>query len=146
VPDLQSLPIGEVARRTGLAPSAIRYYESEALLDTPLRTHGWRAYPPSAVERLQVIRMARELGFSLGDIRVLFTGFTPDTPPSTRWQTLARAKLPEVDAAIQRATAMKGLLEKGLRCDCLSIADCIVYDCNPPVSIGRRATSPPGSR
>jgi hypothetical protein len=46
--------------------------------------------------------------------------------------------LPEIEATLQRARAMKQLLEKGLACDCLSVADCIVYGCNPPVQIGTR--------
>jgi DNA-binding transcriptional MerR regulator len=82
--------------------------------------------------------MARDLGFSLAEIRTLLTGFSPDTPPSERWQHMARRKLPEIDTLVQRATAMKRLLEKGLRCDCVSMDDCVLYDCNPPVSIGRR--------
>jgi hypothetical protein len=69
---------------------------------------------------------------------LLFNGFSPDTPPSDRWQQLAQRKLPEVTALIQRATAMKKLLEKGLRCDCVSVQDCILYDCNPPVALARR--------
>jgi MerR family transcriptional regulator, redox-sensitive transcriptional activator SoxR len=135
---METMPIGEVARQAGLKASAIRYYEAEGLLDSPGRNSGWRAFHPDVVDRLRVIRMARDLGFALNDIRTLLNGFSPDTPPSERWQQLARRKLPEVDALIQRATGMKRLLEKGLRCDCVSVQDCILHDCNPPVSIGRR--------
>ena len=133
-----TLPIGEVARQTGLKASAIRFYETEGLLGRPSRAGGWRAFEPEVVDRLRVIRMARDLGFTLDDIRTLLTGFSPDTPPSARWQQLATRKLPDVSELIQRATAMKRLLEKGLRCDCVSVQDCIMYDCNPPVSIARR--------
>jgi MerR family transcriptional regulator, redox-sensitive transcriptional activator SoxR len=136
---MESMAIGEVARLTGMAQSAIRYYEAQGLLSNPGRSGGgWRAFEPGVVDKLKVIRMARDLGFSLDDIRTLLNGFSPDTPPSERWQHLAQRKLPEVDALIQRASAMKRLLEKGLRCDCLSIQDCILYDCSPPVSIRRR--------
>jgi DNA-binding transcriptional MerR regulator len=86
--------------------------------------------------------MARDLGFSVAEIRTLLNGFSADTPPSERWQHLARRKLPEIDALVQRATAMKRLLEKGLRCDCVSLHDCVLYDCNPPVTLGRRKTGP----
>jgi MerR family transcriptional regulator, redox-sensitive transcriptional activator SoxR len=135
---MEALAIGEVSRRAGMAQSAIRYYESAGLLSGPARSSGgWREFHPEVVDQLKVIRMARELGFSLEEIRTLLNGFSPDTPPSTRWQQLAERKLPEVDALIQRATAMKRLLEKGLRCDCVSIQDCIRYDCSPPVSIQR---------
>jgi MerR family transcriptional regulator, redox-sensitive transcriptional activator SoxR len=135
---VETLPISEVARQAGIRASAIRYYEAEGLLESPDRSGGWRVFPPDVVDRLKVIRMARELGFTLDDIRTLLNGFSSDTPPSERWQELARRKLPEVDALIQRATTMKRLFEKGLRCDCVSIQDCILYDCNPPVAIGRR--------
>lgn len=135
---METLAIGEVARRTGMAQSAIRYYESAGLLAGPPRSSGgWREFPPEVVDRLKVIRIARELGFSLEDIRTLLNGFSEDTPPSARWQKLAQRKLPEVDALVQRATAMKQLLEKGLRCDCVSIQDCLRYDCNPPVALRR---------
>jgi MerR family transcriptional regulator, redox-sensitive transcriptional activator SoxR len=132
---VDSIGIGEVARRTGVAPSAIRYYEAEGLLSNPSRKGGKRAFSPAVVDRVVVIRMARELGFSLADIRTLMNGFSGDTPPPVRWRRLAAQKLPEVEATIQRAEAMKRLFEKGLRCDCLSLSDCIVHDCNPPVQI-----------
>jgi MerR family transcriptional regulator, redox-sensitive transcriptional activator SoxR len=135
---MDTMRIGQVARLTGVAPSAIRYYESEGLLSNPARDRGRRAFHPETVDRLRVIRTARDLGFSLDDIRTLLNGFSVDTPPSARWQRLATRKLPEVKALMQRATAMERLLEKGLRCSCVSVHDCILYDCNPPVSIGRR--------
>jgi MerR family redox-sensitive transcriptional activator SoxR len=81
--------------------------------------------------------MARELGFSLQEIRTLLNGFSPTTAPSERWRALAARKLPEVNTLIQRASLMKRLLEKGLRCDCLSMSDCILYDCNPPIQLRR---------
>src|SRR5262245_54178067 len=132
---MSTLPIGELARRTGLAQSAIRYYEAEGLLSSPDRRGGKRAFAPEVVEELMVIRIARELGCSLEDIRTLLNGFSPDTPPPARWRQLAEHKLPEVEATIQRAQAMKRMLTKGLRCDCVSLSDCIVHDCSPPVQI-----------
>lgn len=136
-----SMAIGEVSRQTGLTQSTIRYYEAEGLLPAQQRSSGWRVFEPEVVGRLQVIRMARELGFSLDDIRTLLDGFDPATPPSVRWQQLAQRKLPEIDQLAQRASAMKRLLEKGLRCDCVSIEDCVLHDCNPPVALGRRRTN-----
>jgi MerR family redox-sensitive transcriptional activator SoxR len=130
---MDRIRIGEVARRTGVAQSAIRYYEAEGLLASPDRKGGKRAFPPEVVDRVLVIRMARELGFSLDDIRVLMNGFSGDTPPPERWRQLALRKLPEVESTILRARAMKELFEKGLRCDCVSMTDCIVHGCSPPV-------------
>ena len=141
---MDTISIGEVAEMTGLAPSAIRYYESEGLLPHPERRGGKRAFSPGVVGRINVIRMARDLGFSLDDIRTLLDGFSPDTPPPDRWHALARRKLPEIEAVLNRARSMKQLLEKGLRCDCVEVADCFVYDCNPPVQI--RLSRSPGPR
>ena len=132
------MTIGEVATRTGLSHSAIRYYESEGLIAAPERRGGKRSFGPDVVDAVRVIRLARELGFSLEDIRTLLNGFSTETAPPARWQHLARRKLPEVNELIQRATAMKRLLEKGLRCDCVTVQDCILYDCNPPVQLTRR--------
>ena len=136
---MEQLLIGEVARQPGVTQSANRYHAAAGLLAAPGRRHGrWRAFPPDTVNTLRVIRMARELGFSLEDIRTLLNGFSPDTAPPARWQQLATRKLPEVDALLERAKAMKRLLERGLRCECVSVLDCIRYDCNPPVTITRR--------
>ena len=136
---MESMLIGEVARQSGMAQSAIRYYEDAGLLGRPERkSSGWRSFSPEVVDRLRVIRMARDLGFSLEEIKTLLNGFSADTPPSKRWQQLAQRKLPEVNALLQRATAIKRLLEKGLRCDCVTVSDCILYDCNPPVQLGAR--------
>ena len=133
---MDTLAIGELSRRTGVAQSAIRYYEAEGLLSNPDRRGGKRVFSARVVDEVMVIRMARELGFSLDDIRTLLNGFSPDTPPPARWRQLAEHKLPEVEATIQKAQAMKRLLTKGLRCDCVRMSDCIVHDCSPPVQIG----------
>jgi MerR family redox-sensitive transcriptional activator SoxR len=55
---------------------------------------------------------------------MVLDGFSEDTPPSERWRVLAREKLPEVEALVERALGMKNLLERGLRCECLRLEDC----------------------
>jgi len=140
---MSTMTIGELATRTGLSQSAIRYYESEGLIAAPDRKGGKRSFKPEVADSVRVIRLARELGFSLEDIRTLLNGFSTDAAPPVRWQHLARQKLPEVNDLIQRATAMKRLLEKGLRCDCVTVQDCILYDCNPPVRLRAGSDAPP---
>jgi MerR family redox-sensitive transcriptional activator SoxR len=125
---MRDLNIGEVARRAGLHASAIRYYESIGLVPPPPRSSGWRRYPPDVLERLNVIRTARELGFSLEEIRTLLDGFPQGTQPSQRWHTLAESKLPEVEATIQRALKLKALLEAGLDCGCADVEVCITSE------------------
>ena len=73
---------------------------------------------------MAVIRLAQEAGFTIKEIRTLMTGFDATVAPSERWRTLAERKLPEVEGLIERATAMKALLEEGIRCGCLRVEDC----------------------
>jgi MerR family transcriptional regulator, redox-sensitive transcriptional activator SoxR len=137
---MEKLKIGEIARRVGIRPSAIRYYESVGLLPPPERRSGWRSFQPEVVDRLEVIRAARELGFSLEEIRQLLDGFSADTPPPARWRALAREKLPEIEAAIRRATALQRLLSAGMRCQCVTIEECFLEDCSGQI---RRTRSLP---
>lgn len=123
--EVDGLTISVVARQGGVRPSAIRYYESIGLLPIPRRVNGRRRYESEVLDRLAVIRMAQQAGFTIAEIRTLFHGFSPDVPPSVRWRSLAEQKLPEVEALIARATAIRRMLEALLRCDCPTFADCI---------------------
>jgi MerR family redox-sensitive transcriptional activator SoxR len=125
---METIGIGELARRTGVRPSAIRHYESLGLLRAS-RSGSWRRYDAEAVEHLEVIRMARDLGFGIEEIGTLLNGFSPDTPPPDRWRQLAMEKLPQLDSLIRHAMAMKRLLETGLSCRCVRIEDCFIEDC-----------------
>jgi MerR family redox-sensitive transcriptional activator SoxR len=137
-----SMSIGEVARWAGVRPSALRYYEGVGLLPPPERTNGRRRYDGEVLrevlDRLAVVRVAQQAGFTISEIRTLLDGFSPDTPPPARWRALAREKLAEVDALIERAIGMKDLLERGLRCECLSLEECsLIGDETPNAALGR---------
>jgi MerR family redox-sensitive transcriptional activator SoxR len=123
-----SMNIGEVARWAGVRPSTLRYYEGVGLLPSPERTNGRRRYDGEVLrevlDRLTIVRVAQQAGFTISEIRTLLDGFSEDTPPSERWRVLAREKLPEVEALVERALGMKNLLERGLRCECLRLEDC----------------------
>jgi MerR family redox-sensitive transcriptional activator SoxR len=121
------MTIGEVARQVGVATSAIRYYEEIGLLPEPARVNGRRRYDWSAVQRLCVIEYAQQAGFTLGEIRELFFGFAAGTHPNTRWETLARRKLDELEEQRRRIHAMQELLREGLRCGCLTMEQCTVW-------------------
>jgi MerR family redox-sensitive transcriptional activator SoxR len=126
---VESMSIGEVASRAGVRPSTVRYYEGVGLLPTPVRENGRRRYDGEVLrevlDRLTVVRVAQQAGFTISEIRTLLDGFSPDTPPSERWRALAHEKLTEVDALIERALGMKDLLERGLRCECLRLEECL---------------------
>lgn len=123
--DESRLTIGEVARRTGLRPSALRYYESVGLIEAPHRRSGRRLYDGDVLDVLRVVRLAQDAGFSLAEIRRLLHGFDRSTPASSRWRGLAERKLREVGALIERARRMQRLLEGLLACECSELADCV---------------------
>ena len=122
---MEEFAIGEVARRVGIRASAIRYYESVEVLPAPQRINGRRRYDSRVFDRLAVIQMAQQAGFTVAELRTLFNGFTTETTASARWEVLARQKLVEVDALMSRVQAMKGILEEILlRCRCLTLDEC----------------------
>jgi len=121
------MTIGAVARRVGIATSAIRYYEAIGLLPPPARLNGRRRYDAGTVQRLCVIERAQRAGFTLGEIRELFFGFAVGTRPAARWEALARRKLAELEEQLARTRAMQALLHEGLRCGCLTMEQCTVW-------------------
>lgn len=120
-----ALNIGELAKQAGLQTSAIRYYESIGLMPAPPRASGWRRYDAAAIDRLQVIKAAREVGFTIAEISLLLNGFPRETGASERWRKLAEKKIPEVDDLIARATALRDLVQSGLTCTCGEIEMCL---------------------
>ncbi len=121
---MTDLRIGEVAERSGIAASAIRYYESEGLLRPPARRHGWRVYDESVLDRLRLIDLAKRAGFRVAEIKTLLAGFARRTPPSERWRKLTQAKRAELDARIAEAQRMKRVLDRVRRCECPTLDDC----------------------
>jgi MerR family redox-sensitive transcriptional activator SoxR len=121
---MRGLAIGEVGRRTGLATSAIRYYERAGLLPKPARISGQRRYEIEILGRLEMIRIARDAGFTIAETRMFLSGFPAGTQPSARWRMLAQRKLDEIEAAIAKARRMKKVLETNFRCGCPDIVDC----------------------
>jgi MerR family redox-sensitive transcriptional activator SoxR len=121
---MDGLSIGDVAREAGLRSSAIRYYEAAGLLPAPERRSGQRRYPRSILDRLALIGFARDAGFTIAEIRLLFEGFEDEVPASERWHILATKKLEEVDALLDRAERMRTLLGHALACGCLRLEDC----------------------
>ena len=121
---MKSLGIGEIAQLAGVASSTIRYYEKIGLLPPSKRVSGKRCYDAVILEKLSVIRLAQNAGYTIAEIHTLLHDFPVDATPSERWQTLAPQKLVELDARMQSLIAMKSLLEHTLQCACPSLDDC----------------------
>ncbi len=120
-----TLKIGEVARRSGLPASTLRYYESIGLLDPPPRASGRRIYDETALDRLRVIALAQSVGYSLAEVGVLIDGFPSGTPASERWQASTQSKIDELEAQAADIQRMLGLLRHlASDCRCADLAEC----------------------
>jgi MerR family redox-sensitive transcriptional activator SoxR len=115
------LTIGELARRAGVATSALRYWEELGLLPAPARISGQRRYPESAVALVGVILLLHDVGFSLAEQKALMAsrGVAVD-----EWRRLAQRKLAELDEHITKARAAREAIEHALRCPHEDILHC----------------------
>jgi MerR family redox-sensitive transcriptional activator SoxR len=129
------LPIGEVAHRAGVAPSALRYYERVGLLEASRSSGGQRRYPRSTLRRLAFIRAAQNVGLSLEEIRsALATLPEARTPTVADWTRLSRTWRSRLDAQIEGLTALRDGLSKCIGCGCLSLRTCALS--NPRDQVG----------
>lgn len=117
------LTIGQVASRTGLRVSAIRYYESRGLLPKALRIGGRRVYEGSVLERLAIIELAKTAGFHLDEIRETLQHAT-GAGPGAGWKRAARAKQDELDAELKRLMITKYVLTRMSACSCATLEEC----------------------
>ncbi len=122
---MPELTISEVARQVGLQASAIRYYERIGLLPRPPRISGQRRYDTTALYRLVIVQRARQLGFTLDEIRELFFGFSDKTPASKRWLRLSQRKLAELGKLMAEIKTMQMLLRRMIdNCSCKTLEQC----------------------
>lgn len=135
------LPIGKIAERTGVAVSAIRYYEAEGLVQ-PIRTEaGQRQFRRSDIRRISFVKIAQELGFSLSDIRAEM-GRLPEgrTPTRADWERISRRFREVLDARIDRLQRTRDKLDGCIGCGCLSLKSCALY--NPDDTLRDRGAGP----
>ncbi len=116
--------ISEVARRVGLRSSAIRYYEQLGIVPPAHRISGQRRYDEAALYRLVTLQRARQIGFSLEEIRQLFFGFRKGIPPSERWKRLSQKKLRELEKLISEIKAIQLVLQNQGKCGCATLEEC----------------------
>jgi MerR family redox-sensitive transcriptional activator SoxR len=118
------LPIGEVARRAGVAASALRYYERIGLIPRADREGGRRVYGDDVLDRLALIRTAKAAGFRVAEIQALLHGLGRSTPPGARWRELAGRKRSELRARLAELERAARMLDAVTRCACPTLADC----------------------
>ena len=115
------LTIGELASRTGVATSALRYWEGLGLLPAPARVAGQRRYPPSAVGLVGVVVALQKAGFTLREIKAFMTS---RSVADAGWRELYQRKLDELDQQIAQAMVARTALAHGLACAHQDIVDC----------------------
>ncbi|HZD65425.1 MAG TPA: redox-sensitive transcriptional activator SoxR [Acidimicrobiales bacterium] len=135
------LSIGEVAARTGVAHSALRFYEAEGLIRAERSPGGQRRYPRSLLRRLAFIRVAQRVGLSLEEIRgALDTLPASRTPTKADWARLSAAWRPRLDEQIAMLESLRDQLTSCIGCGCLSLRICKLY--NPDDQAAALGTGP----
>lgn len=135
------LTIGEVARRTGLAVSAIRYYDDEGLVSARRTSGGRRMFIRSDIRRLSFILIAQQMGFSLEEIRAQLKGLPLERTPNKRdWEKISRGFRAQLDARIGMLERLRDRLDGCIGCGCLSLQTCKLY--NPDDRAARTGAGP----
>jgi DNA-binding transcriptional MerR regulator len=118
------IDITELAARTGVAPSALRFYERRKLLKPVGRAGGKRTYDPSAQAQVAVIDLLKQAGFTLTEIATIVDA---DGHVAPDWRDVARSRLAELEAQIEFATNAKTLLEHTIACPHPTPDECPVF-------------------
>lgn len=123
------IAIGDLARRAGVAASALRFYEDEGLIASARSAGGRRYYPKAELRRVAFIRAAQNVGLSLDDIKASLASL-PDnrTPTKADWQRLSQSWRPLLDARIAALTRLRDTLSNCIGCGCLSLKACALYN------------------
>ena len=135
------LTICEVAARTGLSTSALRFYEREGLLDSIRSEGGQRRYPREVLRRVAFIRVAQSVGLDLGEIASMLASLPKGrTPNKADWARLSRGWRPMLDERIASLQRLRDQLSDCIGCGCLSLKACALY--NPADRAARLGAGP----
>lgn len=125
----ESLTIGELAARSGVAPSALRYYERLGLIRAGRTGGNQRRFDRTELRRVSFIRIAQQLGVTLDDIRSALADL-PDsrTPTKADWARLSARWRGRLDEKIDLLTRLRDKLSNCIGCGCLSLRGCNLYN------------------
>jgi MerR family redox-sensitive transcriptional activator SoxR len=119
------LGIGALSERTGVAPSALRYYEAEGLISSHRSAGGQRRYHRDVLRRVSFIRVAQKVGLSLEEIRRALSSLPDErTPTKEDWSRLSRQWRPRLDEQIAMLERLRDRLDGCIGCGCLSLQTC----------------------
>lgn len=137
----RALTIGDVEARTGVASSAIRFYEDEGMIASERSSGGQRRFNYETLRRIAFIRIAQRVGLSLPEIRKALGSLPSNrTPTKADWAKLSRTWRPRLDARIKALEDLRDELTSCIGCGCLSLRACSLY--NPKDAAALRGPGP----
>ncbi len=137
----EMVSIGAMAKRSGVAASALRFYEEAGLIHSTRSAGGQRQYPREVLRRVAFVRVAQAVGLSLDDIRAALASLPQQRTPSPEdWQRLSTAWQPMLDQKIAQLVALRDQLTACIGCGCLSLERCALY--NPGDMAQQRGSGP----
>lgn len=135
------LAIGQMAERTGVAPSALRYYEREGLIASTRTSGEQRRYHREVLRRVAFIRIAQRVGLTLDEIRDALASLPQErTPTKADWAGLSKSWRPQLDEQIEVLQRLRDQLTSCIGCGCLSLKACALY--NPGDAAAMYGTGP----
>jgi MerR family redox-sensitive transcriptional activator SoxR len=138
---MEWLSIGEVAARSGVATSALRFYETKGLIESERTDGNQRRYPRATLRRVALIRAGQEVGLSLAELaKALETLPHQKTPTKTDWERLSRSWHTRLVAQIAELLALRDELSDCIGCGCLSLKSCAIF--NPGDAASDLGTGP----
>lgn len=133
--------IGELARRTGLSVSAIRFYESRGLVRAARTEGGQRRFVKADIRRLSFALICQQLGFSIREIADQLDSLPDHRAPTQRdWSRMSRRFRKDIDARIESLKRLRDRLDGCIGCGCLSLKKCALY--NPGDAAAVRGAGP----
>ena len=125
----EGLSIGALAQRTGLAVSAIRYYEAQGLISPWRNTGGQRRFARSDLRRLSFVMIAQQFGFTLPQIKAELDRLPGGrTPTKADWARISSGFRAALDSKIETLTRLRDNLDGCIGCGCLSLPSCALYN------------------
>jgi MerR family transcriptional regulator, redox-sensitive transcriptional activator SoxR len=122
---VDDLTIGALSERTGVAPSALRFYEAERLISSSRTAGGQRRYRRDTIRRVSFVRIAQQVGLSLPEIRDALSSLPEGRTPDRRdWERLSASWRPRLDERIATLERLRDRLDGCIGCGCLSLSLC----------------------
>lgn len=147
---MEDLSIGALSDRTGVATSALRFYEAEGLIFSTRSAGGQRRYRRETIRRVSFVRIAQQVGLTLDEIRSALSSLPQNRTPDRRdWERLSRSWRPRLEAQIVMLERLRDRLDGCIGCGCLSLAVCRLANPDDAAAAAgpgpRYLISPPGS-